>query len=450
MIRKMILLVLATTCLTGISNKAFGTSEPNIGQARAAVKTLITSGKLIEAADAYQKLLKDFSNNAQISAAVFDIAETYRNTSKFEQSLVSYKDVLENWPQSSEAMRAQSGIVISDIALNKLDDANDELVKLKTDYATDPNIAQMVFNVGDAYYWFKKYSDSNEVYKYVIGTYPKSEFAMWATMGLAISCIAGKDEVSADNYIAKLSADYAESGKLAEAFVYVAGRYEYARSYEKAGILYQHIADEFPQSTQARNIPFELAKINVLEIIESESEKAIEIIDNFTYDFNSRSDLPGVLLTPVSERLYVKAFVMDGNNLKEQAKLYFQKAAGLWELLEQKDPNLAHTADGYNWAGYCYLKLSQYQKAIDCFDSALQKYPKNSLTWHTLIMLAKCYEDFKKAGGIANEEADVKIKEAYQKISGDFPKCKAAGIAISWLEENGIITNTNSFITGSN
>ena len=247
----------------------------------------IRQDRQIDANSAIRTILTDYTTDSKLSAVVYDIAETYRNISKFAKAIELYKFIVENQPESRQAALSQSGLAISNVALGKMDIAAAELEKLKNNYAAEPNIAQLVFNVGDAYYWYKKYSDANNTYTYVIETYPKSEYAMWATMGLAISCIANKDEATAEEYIKRLSADYVDEPRLPEALYYVAGRLGYDKKYEIANGIYGYIADNFPETRWAKDSTFESAKLNVVQYVDVNDEpNTINAIDKFITDFN--------------------------------------------------------------------------------------------------------------------------------------------------------------------
>jgi TolA-binding protein len=377
--------------------------------------------------------LTDFATYPQLSLVVYDIAESYRNTSKFEQSLAVYKDVVTVWPKSSQAMMAQRGVAISYVALKKLPEAQVELDKLTNLYSKEPNIALAVFNVADAYYWFKNYAEADSVYKYVVSTYPKSDATMWAQMGLAISSVAQNKDADAEAATLKLVKDFADNSKLPQALSYIEGRYEYAKNYEKAKALYQIIAQQFPTSTQAVNTPFVLAKIDVLSGIEAGNLEVLIGIDGLIAKFSDRTDLLPTLTGVVAEGLYAKGLKMK-SDADGSRKAYLQKAVDLWEQAAVKSPNLVYTADGYNWAGHCYRNIGEFQKAIDCYSNVVEKFPKFARAWNAQFLIGQCYEQMKNSGIIDEAQANLKTKEAYQKLISNYPDCKAITAAKSWLE----------------
>lgn len=264
----------------------------------------IRQDKQIDANTAIKTILAEYGGDAKLSSVVYDIAEAYRNSSKFAKSIELYKLIVQTQPASKEAALAQSGLAISSVAIGNIEGAKTELEKLKTNYANEPNIAQLVFNVGDSFYWFKRYGDANNVYKYVIESYPASDYALWATMGLAISSIANKDEAAAQGYIDKLTADYAENPRLAEALFYVAGRYGYeyigtarrSRFY-KASAIYKAIETYWPESNWAKNSYYQTAKIDIMQYIKTKDlQNTLAAINKLIIDFSGRSDLSAAAL----------------------------------------------------------------------------------------------------------------------------------------------------------
>jgi len=204
--------------------------------------------------------------------------------------------VVTKWPASSEAVWAQRGAVISNIALNKTEAAQVAVDKLLSDYFENANIAEAVFNVADTYYWFKHYEKANELYQYVLDTWPAAEHAMWAQMGLAISNIADGNDPAAEAATKNLITNFAGNERLPEALFYIAGRYGWDRKYDQAKSIYQQIIQNWPDNSFAGNAEFELARTNIFSLIDFHDEpNALVAIDKFISDFNDRPDLPAVL-----------------------------------------------------------------------------------------------------------------------------------------------------------
>jgi len=388
--------------------------------------------KLTQAESGYEKLLADFSENEQITQAAYEIAETYRHNDKFDKSLQVYQDVLDKWPGAEQAIWAQRSIAISNIALDKTEAAQAAVDKLLADYFENANITEAVFNIADTYYWFKHYQKANEHYQYVLDTWPAAEHAMWAQMGLAISNIADGNDSAAHAATERLITDFNDEPKLPEALFYIAGRYEWSKKFEQAKSIYQQISQQFPDSPQAGEVPFALARINVLSLIEAGDNKgALMAIDDLIIDFNDRPDLYWVLSRTIAERYYYeRAFQLQEQGLTDQATDCFQIAATIWEKVIKN--KLAHPAEiphAYYRAGDCYRKLGKYKKSVDYFQKLINDYPDYDYTGHAQFLIGECYEKLRNFGALPESEANPLIEQAYKLVVERYPDCKAAKYA---------------------
>ena len=299
-----IILILASVCLLFLAAHAITSQNPpnewrtspesqfTIEQLKQQAIDYIKQDKQLDANSAIKTILADYAGDAKLSSVVYDVAEAYRNSSKFAKSIELFKYIVTIQPASKQAALAQSGLAISSIAIGNLESAAAELEKLKTSFASEPNISQLVFNVGDAYYWFGKFTDANSVYKYVVDKYPATDSAMWATMGLAISSISNKDQNSADIYIDKLSSEYPGNSRLQEALYYIGTKYGYNRDYKRAISIYDDIKTKWPENTWGKNAEFETAKIGVFQYLDKKDEpNTLKAVDKLTPHANKAQEL---------------------------------------------------------------------------------------------------------------------------------------------------------------
>jgi tetratricopeptide (TPR) repeat protein len=295
-----VMFILAGVCLLfwaiyAIKGQNIEQQQISIDQLKQQTLDYISQDKQIDANTSVKSLIANYTSDAKLPSVLWTVAEAYRNSSKFANAIELYKYIVDNPPTSNQAALAQSGIAISSVAIGNLEAAKLELEKLKIGYKSEPNISQLIFNVGDSYYWFGKFNDANSVYKYVVDKYPACDSALWATMGLAISSISNKDQNSADIYINKLSKEYAENAKLPEALYYIGTKYGYNRDYKKAISIYDDIKTKWPENTWRKNAEFETAKIGVFQYLDKNDEpNTLKAVDKLISDFNRPDLLPVV------------------------------------------------------------------------------------------------------------------------------------------------------------
>jgi TolA-binding protein len=292
-----ILLLLTVKAFTNL-NTAASSQNPidSIQQQKQTIIGYIECANSVSAVAAFEKLIADYNNNDLIVSAVYDIAEKYREKSQYKSAVSAYKYIVDNFPLSSQAVWAQRGLVVSTIALGNTNSAQVETQNLINNYNNDPNIAQAVFEIADAYYWFKKNDDARLLYQKVIDTWPNAEHAMWAQMGWAISYIADGNDIAAQAATDKLIGNYGDNKKLPEALFYIAGRYDYAKKYDKGQDIYRYIIDKFPENEWSKNSQFESAKAAIYPYLDAADElHALTAIDNLIASYKDKPDLPAIV-----------------------------------------------------------------------------------------------------------------------------------------------------------
>ena len=127
---------------------------------------------------------------------------------------------------------------------------------------------------------------------------------------------------------------------------------------------------------------------------------------------------------------------MINEGLTDKSMDCFGKAAGLFERTVNDFPGCEPAAKAYRSAGDCYRKLGEYNKSIHWYQKVVDEYPNFETAWNALFLVGRNYEELEKSAAIAESEADVKIKAAYEKLLRDYPRCKAAKYAGFWLSRH--------------
>jgi len=355
----------------------------------------IESADLVGAQAEYDNLIIDYAGNRLLPAAVYEIAEAYRNNAKFEESLQVYADVVNNWPESSSAVWAQRGLATSNIALGRMQEANAELVILKENYAADPNIAEAVFNVADAYYWFKRYDEAGSLYRYVSQSYPDNDFAMWAQMGLAILNIADGNEIAAQDAIDTLVSDFGENEKLPEALFYIAGRYAWDKKYQEAKNIYEYIIQNLSQSSIISEAEFGLLSSSIITFIESKDDpNAFASIESLITEYNDNPDTPGVVFE-AGEQYFTQSLKNSSEDFEEQARNDFTKAIILWETIITEFPQSPVIPQAYYFSALSYRRLGEYAKTIEYCTKIIDVWPDYEYAWNCKFLIEKCSQKLK-------------------------------------------------------
>ena len=281
----------------------------------------IESANSVSAQAAFDILLTNFVNSDLFVPTIYELGEKFREKSQFQSAVSAYKYVVDNFPTTDKAVWSQRGIIVSSIAFGDMESAQIQTQKLIDNYISDPSIAQAVFEVADAYYWFKHYSKANEIYQKVIDTWPEAEHSMWAQMGLALSSIAQGKDADAETATQKLLTDYAGNLRLPEALFYIAGRYSWDEKFEQAKSIYRQIIKDYPTNSWAGRAEIELAKTNMFSLVNSSQEPnavaATKKLINDIFSFIDSKDEPNALaeidkfINTYRDKPELSAFVYD-------------------------------------------------------------------------------------------------------------------------------------------
>ena len=227
------------------------------------------------------------------------IAGRYRQSDKYEEAKSIYQQVIQRYPDSSYARRAQMDIskvnVLSLIASGKDAAAQVALEKLLAEFSEYGRVADVVHAVAMRYRRLQKYKKAAEFYQYVIDNWPQTESAVWSQGGVAQSNIGlGKAE-AARAAIEKLLTGFSghKYEHIATNAVYdIAERYRVLKKYEKAIELYQSVLDNWPESKFAIESQKHIAISNILLGKMGAAQLAI---DKLIANFSRQSDLPKAL-----------------------------------------------------------------------------------------------------------------------------------------------------------
>jgi len=129
---------------------------------------------------AADRLLADFSDNEDIAEAVNEIAHHYRVSQKCEKAKQLYQHVVDNWPGAQNAIWAQMGLAISNIALGDDPNAQAAIDSLIADFNDHSALPEAVFQIGEQYYKKARStkSDSN-LSEVEVQDYYQKAIAIW-------------------------------------------------------------------------------------------------------------------------------------------------------------------------------------------------------------------------------------------------------------------------------
>jgi len=389
----------------------------------------------VAAEAAVDKLLADFPDSPFMARAVHDVAQHYSLSGKYQKANELYQHVIDHWPKAEHAMWSQVDLIKSNLALGRDGVAQVAVDKLLANFTDNPLIAQAVHDIAYQHRLSRKNEKANQLDQHVIDNWPESDYAVLAQMDMA-KYYVDQGDVAAEAAVDKLLADFPDSPFMARAVHDVAQHYSLSGKYQKANELYQHVIDHWPKAEHAILSQIGIAETNVLSLIESGNDTAIEAtLDSLIADFNDNPGLPETVFV-IGEKYYNKAFRYDKEGLDTKARDSFTKAIVVWGKIITELPESIATAWAYNFGADCYRRLGQHKKAIEYYQKVVDDWPDYEHASYALFSIGHIYEDLKKSGAMSKSEADSKTRTVFQQLLEKYPACKAAKAAELWLSSH--------------
>ena len=244
----------------------------------------IAWNKYQQAETAYNQLLANFLGHKDIAQAVHDIAYRYRCVNKHEKANELDQSVVATWPDSDYAVLGQMDIAKCYVDQGDEPNAEAATAKLLANYSGHALIARAIHDIAQHYRYTKKYKKANELYQFVVETWPKAEHALWAQADLIKSYLAQGDDTAAEPAAEKLLTNFNDNPLIARAIWDTGQHYRDLKKYEKANQLYKHVVENWPKAEHAVWAQADLIKSYLALGDDSGAKAAVEkLIADFSW-----------------------------------------------------------------------------------------------------------------------------------------------------------------------
>jgi len=123
------------------------------------------------------QMLNRYAGHKDLAAMVHEVVEEYRNAGFYEEGRGLFAWLIENWDEGAGTMlELQVGIALQSIKLGEFDKAEAATAKLIADYNDNENIAKGLFQIGEEYFYAKKYPETIRLLELIDSNYPDKEF----------------------------------------------------------------------------------------------------------------------------------------------------------------------------------------------------------------------------------------------------------------------------------
>ncbi|MBU0708023.1 tetratricopeptide repeat protein [Patescibacteria group bacterium] len=178
-------------------------------------------------------------------------AQTYFKNNQYAEAEQVYKSIIQGYPKTDYEFRAQKDLATLYIKMGNIKSAQKTTDTLLNNFSNHPDIAKALLEIGSSYSEKGKEDEAIQLHEYNVRTFPKTEFAMWSQMHIAMSNIRIGNDAAAEAAIDKLLADFSGNEYIAQAVHEIAGHCNWLQKHEKALELHQYVLDNWPRSEQA-------------------------------------------------------------------------------------------------------------------------------------------------------------------------------------------------------
>jgi len=323
-------------------------------------------------------LISKYSKSENIEEIVKEIADEYRGLDKNAKAINAYEKVVENWPESDEAIESQT--YVAKLYISASDDANAQAAvdKLVTGFAKEGKVVEAVEEVAKEYGNASKHDKAGELYRRIAETWPKSNRAIWAQMGVVTSRLRAWDLDGAEAELGNLLSQFSGDEKLAAVVHEIVEEYRNTGAYEEGRGLFAYLLEN---SAEDELTMLELQVGVALQSIKlGELGKADAAVAKLIADYNDNPNLAKGLFQIGEEHWYAKNY---------------KGAIGLLELVlnDYPDSQFKFKSETPYLLALCYKKLENPEKAIEYFKLMLETAPGDRVAQQIPYKLGVLYRE---------------------------------------------------------
>ncbi len=391
-------------------------------------------GQLSAAEAETETLIAQYADNPDLPWAIHVMAEVHLWGMNYARAEELYELIVKQHPDSPWAQKARFGLakaeVLSLIQARDFEKAGRMLERMRTDFATEAGMPEILRAIADNYKWAEQYEEAERLYQELarqsIGDANKPKLDIAVRKVKIMALIESGRNGEAQEAITALTTDFAGQGDVAETVYWFGRRHEWSGRYDLAAGVYQQLVALYPENGFARMARLDLAKGKILTVLQSgENRRILRAVDRLITDYPQDSYLRVIAAVLEQRRQVVAA--------SEAEATYLAKMVEAWEQVLDANPSSSmFAAWGYHLAGECCRSgLNDQGRAARNYEKVVGQWPQYRYAGDAMSAAAGCYEAMKQTGALSQAEADAKIEQAYTIIAEKYPDCASARRAFS-------------------
>ena len=360
----------------------------------------------------------------------------------FEQAKYLFDSVVKDFPSSYEATEARIYSIMMSVKLKlrsgDIAEAEAVVAKMRAEKLSNYALPNSLYNIAWAYAerseWFERAKDLfKSVAKDFPDFYQAADAGLYGVMMDARIKLRDGDIAGAESVVAGMRAGNSSNPALPNALYTIAWAYtDKPECFDKAKDLFKSVGKDFPDFIHSAGARLYGKVLEDLALIASQDNaRSKKSLDKLISNLNESPYLADAIdLIMGWYQKKISAVEMPVNE-------DYRSPIEVWEKMTEKLPNLQFRyPDPYLFAAYYYGQTGEHNKAIQCYNKVLNKWPNYEYAWNVQYLVGSTYQEMKHAGLISEADADTATRQAYEQLIAKYPGSQTAQIANRWLKGN--------------
>jgi TolA-binding protein len=415
-----------------------------------------------EADAALEVLLQKYGTHKDIAKMALWAADGYSSTGEKERAHKVFESIVQNYPDTPEAIQAQTAIAITSIQSEDRASVEPAVQTLLTRFPVNETKAQGLHDVANTIVWKKiplvalpaEQQESMAVYNrclqaianYTQQTWPQSDWALWAERDLAVLALRTGNDANAAAATGRLMTQYADRKDLPEALYFLASRNLEAGQLDKADPLFQSLVSKYPDH---ESVPLAKSGLAQIMIRRGDDQGAEALFQEIMADYKGHPKLTEAVYL-IAEGYQSRANALRAQEAAQRRSLgetppdqagsaagpYFQRAIDKCQIvIEQLPQTPGVTPYAYLLTGLCHNGMGSYDKAIPFLEKLVEIAPSHQHADYALLVAARNFDKLAYQGKLGRKEADAAAKPLYERLVNRYPSSRGAKIARQELQQ---------------
>ena len=254
------------------------------------IVSYVKTKAMVDAENAIQRLLSDYSNQSEIGNFIRKIGSAYDDIGQFDKTKQLCQLALTNWPSHPEAVLSQRDLVIAHIKLGELAEADTQVESIKNSSYPSSDKAGALYEIAKQWGEKEQTERAIELHIYNSKTFQDAQKGMWSQVEIIKSAFQENKFSTAQSEINILLQRFSDQQTLPKEIYQIGQLYEKADRPEQAMALYQYNVSHSSSKEYALKSRIALFQ---LEALQDKNNVWIQSeLDSIKANFSDQTALP--------------------------------------------------------------------------------------------------------------------------------------------------------------